>query len=131
MTEPLKKLEDKDVEWCWLEQHQQAYGTVKKALATAPVLRYYDVSKEVTIECDASDSGLGAVLMQDGQPVVFCFEGTLRYRNSLRPNLKRTISDRLGNKQIRPVYPWTRHSHHRIRPRAVKGSFLQYEHWKK
>jgi hypothetical protein len=71
MTEPLRRLEDKDVEWCWLEQHQQAYYTVKKSLAKAPVLRYYDVSKEVTIECDASDTGLGAVLMQDGQPVVF------------------------------------------------------------
>lgn len=22
MTEPLRRLEDKDVEWCWLEQHQ-------------------------------------------------------------------------------------------------------------
>ena len=71
MTEPLRRLEDKDVEWCWLEQHQQAYDTVKKSLAKALVLRYYDVSKEVTIECDASDTGLGAVLMQDGQPVVF------------------------------------------------------------
>ncbi|CAB3985408.1 Transposon Ty3-G Gag-Pol poly, partial [Paramuricea clavata] len=68
MTEPLRRLEDKDVEWCWLEQHQQAYDTVKKSLAKAPVLRYYDVSKEVTIECDASDTGLGAVLTQDGQP---------------------------------------------------------------
>ena len=71
MNEPLRRLEDKDVEWCWLEQHQQAYDTVKKSLAKVPVLRYYDVSKEVTIECDASDTGLGAVLMQDGQPVVF------------------------------------------------------------
>jgi hypothetical protein len=71
MTEPLRRLEDKDVEWCWLEQHQQAYDTVKKSLAKAPVLRYYDVSKEVTIECDASETSLGAVLTQNGQPVVF------------------------------------------------------------
>ena len=35
------------------------------------MLRYYDVSEEVTIECDASDTGLGAILTQDGQPVVF------------------------------------------------------------
>ena len=71
MTELLRRLEDKDVEWGWLEQHQQAYDIVKKSLAKAPVLRYYDVSKEVTIECDASETGLGAVLTQDGQPVVF------------------------------------------------------------
>ena len=71
MIELLRRLENKDVEWCWHEQHQQAYDTVKKSLAKAPVLRYYNVSKEVTIECDASDTSLGAILMQDGQPVVF------------------------------------------------------------
>ncbi len=35
------------------------------------MLRYYDISKEVTIKCDASDTGLGTVLMQDRQPIVF------------------------------------------------------------
>ena len=77
MTEPLRRLEDRDVKWCWLEQHQQAFNNVKKALAKAPVLRYYDVKKEITIECDASDTGLGAMLMQEGQPVVFEIEKEL------------------------------------------------------
>ena len=71
MTKPLRRLEDRDVEWCWLEQHQQTFNNVKKALAKAPVLRYYDVKKKVTIECDASDTGLEAVLIQEVQPVVF------------------------------------------------------------
>lgn len=47
MTEPLRRLEDKDVEWCWLEQHRQAFDTVKQAIA--PVLRYYDVKDEVPL----------------------------------------------------------------------------------
>ena len=25
MTQPLRDLDDKDVEWCWLEQHEQAF----------------------------------------------------------------------------------------------------------
>ena len=29
------------------------------------------VTKEVTIQCDASNSGLGAVLTQDGHPIVY------------------------------------------------------------
>ena len=37
----------------------------------APVLRYYNVNEEVTIQCDASQNGLGCVLLQNGQPVVF------------------------------------------------------------
>ena len=36
-----------------------------------PVLRYFDPSREVTLRCDASESGLGAVILQEGQPVAF------------------------------------------------------------
>ena len=71
MTEPLRRLEDKNVEFQWLDQHSIAMNTIKKFLTEAPVLRYYDVSKPVTVQCDASQSGLGAVLLQDGQPVCY------------------------------------------------------------
>ena len=40
-------------------------------IATAPILRYYSVNDEVTIEADSSDFALGAVLLQEGQPVAF------------------------------------------------------------
>ncbi len=56
MTQPLRDLDDKDVEWCWLEQHEQAFRTVKEYLIKAPVLAYYDITKEVTIQCDASEN---------------------------------------------------------------------------
>ena len=71
MTELLQRLEDKAVDWCWLAQHQKAFTTVKEYLAKVPVLKYYDVNEEVTIQCDASETGLGAVLMQKGQPIAF------------------------------------------------------------
>ena len=71
MTEPLRRLEDKNVEFQWLEQHSIAMNTIKKFLTEALLLRYYDVSKPVTVQCDASQSGLGAVLLQEGQPVCY------------------------------------------------------------
>jgi len=37
----------------------------------APVLRCYDVQEEAIIQCDASEKGLGATLLQQGQPVAF------------------------------------------------------------
>ena len=71
MTEPLRRLEDKNMEFQWLPQHSLTMHTIKKFLTEAPVLRYYDVTKPITVQCDASQSGLGAVLLQDGLPVCY------------------------------------------------------------
>ena len=51
--------------------HQQAFDEMKKALTMTPSLSYYDVMKPVVIQCDASDSGLGAALLQNGLPVAY------------------------------------------------------------
>ena len=40
-------------------------------ITKAPVLKFYDVHDEATIQCDASEKGLGATLLQQGQPVAF------------------------------------------------------------
>ena len=37
----------------------------------APVLAYFDNEKTVHIQCDASERGLGAALLQNGKPVSF------------------------------------------------------------
>ena len=36
-----------------------------------PVLRFFDVQKPFAISCDASPTGLGGVLLQDGRPVAY------------------------------------------------------------
>ena len=71
VTEPLRQLEDKDVEWHWNKAHEGAFTEVKRLITNHPVLCCFDVSKEVTLQCDASQSGLGATLLQEGQPVAF------------------------------------------------------------
>ena len=40
-------------------------------LTEAPLLRYYDVRLPVTFSVDASKSGLGAVLLQENNPVAY------------------------------------------------------------
>jgi len=44
---------------------------VKKLICSEPILKYFDNTKEITIQCDASQGGLGAVLIQDGAPVTY------------------------------------------------------------
>ena len=67
----LRKLTEKDAEWCWLTAHKEAVGQIQRMISTAPVLAYYDVTKPVIIQCDASQTGLGAALLQDGHPIAY------------------------------------------------------------
>ena len=70
-TEPLRRLLDQDSIWSWLPNHDKAYNDVKPMLSRQPTLRCYDVNVPVTIQCDVSDKGLGAALLQGGQPVAY------------------------------------------------------------
>ena len=69
MTKPLRDLTQKDTAWVWDDPQQTAFAMLKNAVSSTPILRYYNLKEPVTIQCDASQSGLGAVLMQNGQPV--------------------------------------------------------------
>ena len=75
VTEPLRQLikesNAKDFVFHWDEVHRQAFAELKKLMTSAPVLKYYSLDEPITISCDASQSGLGAVLMQGGRPVAY------------------------------------------------------------
>lgn len=44
---------------------------MKLLVRNAPVLEYFDSTESLTLRCDASDKGLGAVLLQKGQPIAY------------------------------------------------------------
>ena len=71
ITKPLRELTQKDTEWVWDQAQQRALDTLKKAVSSTPVLRYYNLNEDVTLQCDASQSGLGTVLLQNDQPVAY------------------------------------------------------------
>ena len=40
-------------------------------VTSAPVLKYFDARKETTLQCDASERGLGAILTLEGHPTAY------------------------------------------------------------
>ena len=68
---PIRSLLKEDVEWNWNATHDKAFEHIKQLLTQAPLLAYYDPKAELSIECDASHSGLGAALLQKGQPLAY------------------------------------------------------------
>ena len=71
MTAPLRVLLQDNSTFLWSSCQQGAFDNIKRAATQLPVLRYYSLDDEVTIQCDASKDGLGAALLQRGQPVAF------------------------------------------------------------
>ncbi|KAK7107442.1 hypothetical protein V1264_015374 [Littorina saxatilis] len=70
-TKPMRDLLKEDVKFIWDEQQQAALQKVKNAITSKPILSFFDPKKEVRLEVDASKSGLGAAIFQDGNPVAF------------------------------------------------------------
>jgi hypothetical protein len=50
---------------------KEAFLTLKKLLTTAPVLAQPDIEKPFDMYCDASGTGIGGVLMQDGHAIAY------------------------------------------------------------
>jgi len=71
MSHPLCQLTVKNTEWIWSDFQEKAWNDIKTAITKVPVLRYYSLNNEVTLQCDASDTGLVAALLQLQQPVSF------------------------------------------------------------
>ena len=73
VTEPIRMLLRKDTEFEWSDEQDQAFQEIKAILTKdgGPVLRFIYERKPVRIRCDASATGLGAVLLQGGFPVAY------------------------------------------------------------
>jgi hypothetical protein len=71
IARPMIALLAKKVEFKWTPACQKSFETLKEKLTTAPVLILPDVHKPFSVYCDASYTGLGCVLMQEGRVVAY------------------------------------------------------------
>ncbi|KAL5814796.1 hypothetical protein ACOSQ3_025587 [Xanthoceras sorbifolium] len=85
---PLTKMLKKD-SFVWTPIAEEAFKKLKEAMTKALVLALPDFSKKFIVECDASGSGVGAVLMQD-RPIAF-FSQALQGKNLLLSTYEKEI----------------------------------------
>jgi hypothetical protein len=67
MTELLKK----EVKFYWDDKCEEAFHTLRKLLTTAPVLAQPDSTQPFDVYCDASETRLGCVLMQNNRVIAY------------------------------------------------------------
>ena len=71
LTADMQGLLGKKADFVWTDACDKGFTGLKDALCSAPVLLLPDLNKTFEVVADACGVGLGAVLMQDGQPVAF------------------------------------------------------------
>jgi hypothetical protein len=71
IAKPMTQLLEKEAKFKWSPQCEEAFLTLKKLLTIAPVLAQPDIEKLFDVYCDASGTGIGGVLMQDGRAITY------------------------------------------------------------
>jgi hypothetical protein len=71
ISKPITELLKKGTKYVWSKECDEAFQTLKKLLTTSPVLAQPDIAKPFDVYCDASGTGLGCVLMQEGQVISY------------------------------------------------------------
>nr|GFC24842.1 putative reverse transcriptase domain-containing protein [Tanacetum cinerariifolium] len=67
----MTKLTQKKVKFEWGDKQEAAFQLLKQKLCSAPILALPDGYEDLIVYCDASNKGLGAVLMQRENVILY------------------------------------------------------------
>ena len=68
---PLTILTQKDKQFIWSSQQEEAFQLLKQKLCNAPILTLPEGTDDFVVYCDASHPGLGCVLMQRNKVIAY------------------------------------------------------------
>ena len=110
---PLNCLLRKNIVFRWGEQHAQAFKKVKEMLLSADLLIHFNPDLEVTLSCEASGVGLGAVLahkLPDGteRPIAYASRSLNKAEQNYSNIEREALAVTFGVKKFRD-YLYGRH----------------------
>ncbi|GKD06060.1 putative reverse transcriptase domain-containing protein [Tanacetum coccineum] len=120
IAKPLTLLTQKNQKYEWGEEQESAFQTLKNNLCDAPVLSLPDGVKDFIVYCDASNQGLGCLLMQRDKHIFDQKDLNMRQRRWIElfsdyeceiryhPGKANVVADALSRKE-------------RVKPRRVRA----------
>ena len=128
-TEPLHALLKKENCFAWDKNTNTCFQKIKSQLQKALLrpLRYCDWTKPVALQCDASLKGLGACIIQDGQPIAFASK-SLMDTETHYANIERELLAIIYGCEKFHTYLYGRDIRHGNRPQAPQDDQLKESH---
>jgi hypothetical protein len=102
IARPLFNLLKKNMPFVWTSETDTAFQLLKNKLVEAPVLKLPDFSKPFVIDTDACDTGVGAVLQQDGHPIAYMSKPLAPKNRGLSTYEKECLAVLMAIEQWRP-----------------------------
>nr|GFC66938.1 reverse transcriptase domain-containing protein [Tanacetum cinerariifolium] len=93
VARPMTKLTQRKVKFEWGDKQEAAFQLLKQKLCSAPILALPEGSEDFIVYCDASNRGLGAVLMQRENCSLLRLGGTI----CMEPNAQCSLITRAYN----------------------------------
>lgn len=91
-TAPLRELLKKNTIFHWTDLHSKVVDDIKVEILKSDILVPFDPSKEIIVQCDASQNGLGCCLIQDGKPISFASRSLTKYERNYAQIEKEMLS---------------------------------------
>jgi hypothetical protein len=82
IAKPITELLKKGNKYIWSEACEEAFKHLKKLLTTSHVLAQSDTTKSFNVYCDASGTGSGGVLMQEGRVISYFLRQLWRHEEN-------------------------------------------------
>ena len=76
----MTKLLQKEAKFVWSLACEEAFQALKNFLTTAPVLAQPDIDRLFDVYCDASKTGFGCVLMQEGRVIAYALRQLKKHK---------------------------------------------------
>nr|GEX51119.1 putative reverse transcriptase domain-containing protein [Tanacetum cinerariifolium] len=109
ITKPMTKLTQKKVKFELGDKQEAVFQVLKQKLCSAPILALPEGSKDFIVYCDASNKGLGAVLMQREKVISYASRQLKIYEKNdydyeirYHPGKANVVTDALSRKEREP-----------------------------
>ena len=106
LAAPMTRLTQKEVKFEWNDLCERAFEELKRRLTSAPILIVSERGQRYTVYYDASNDGLGCMLMQSGRVIAYGSRQLKNHERNYPKNDMELAAIVFALKDMVPLFVW-------------------------